>query len=68
MLYRLGLPIPQGLEGRFVADAMTAAVLAVQAPRYGADGLHAPDVGSGALDPEAEAEILQRLQALGYVE
>ena len=63
----LGLPIPHALEGRLPAGALDPKVLEARPPRF-ADVAAPTAVGEIALDAEAEAEILARLQALGYVE
>lgn len=73
LLYSLNLPVPADLEGEVPAEAFEPAALQarpvqqVAAPEPTETG---PDsVPSGpVLDEEAEAEILKRLQALGYVE
>jgi hypothetical protein len=69
LLRGLDLPVPTALEGRFVAEALDPEALAerpvVRSERPVSSG---PDVAEGDLDAEAEAEIVKRLQALGYVE
>jgi predicted AlkP superfamily phosphohydrolase/phosphomutase len=69
LLHALDLPVPTALEGRFVAEALDPAALrarpVVRSERAPSSG---PGVAQGDLDAEAEAEILRRLQALGYVE
>jgi len=68
MLHQLGLPIPDSLEGRLVTEAIDPLALAARpAQRAAATAAVAP-VGDVTLDAEAEAEILDRLRALGYVE
>jgi hypothetical protein len=67
MLHQLGLPIPHALEGQLPAGALVPKVLEARPPRF-ADVAASAAVGEIALDAEAEAEILARLQALGYVE
>jgi hypothetical protein len=68
MVYQLDLPIPESLEGRLVTEALEAHVLSVRPPRHEAATVAVASVGDVALDAEAEAEILDRLRALGYVE
>jgi predicted AlkP superfamily phosphohydrolase/phosphomutase len=68
MLHQLGLPIPDALEGRFVREALYAAALTERPPCWESAAASAAPVGEIALDAEAEAEILDRLRALGYVE
>jgi hypothetical protein len=68
MIHALAQSIPSSFEGRFADEAFDPHALMLHPPRREAlTGSMAPvnDVG---LDAEAEAEILQRLQALGYVE
>ncbi len=67
MLHQLGLAIPHAFEGQLPAGALDPQVLAARPPRF-EDVSASAEVGDVALDAEAEAEILARLQALGYVE
>jgi len=68
MLHELGLALPASLEGRLAVEAIEPAALSARPPRHESrDGVVAA-VADAALDPGAEAEILERLQALGYVE
>jgi len=74
-LYSLGLPIPQDLEGRVPGDIFTARQMGRRPLEIGPPTL-APDPfperrvsrKDAALEAEAEAEIMERLRALGYVE
>jgi len=68
LLHELGLAIPIALEGRLPAGGFEPAALAAHPPRYDNISPSVTNVGDAVLDPEAEAEILERLQALGYVE
>lgn len=79
MLHALGLPIPSSLEGTFAHEVFDAASLAARPPRYVDDGpgvdpgrppgpSSATERGDAVFDEEAEAEIMKRLQSLGYVE
>ena len=68
MMHALALPIPSSFEGRFAAEAFTPSALLVRPARREEIGGTLASVGDAGLDAEAEAEILQRLQALGYVE
>ncbi len=71
ILYGLGLPIPAEMEGRVPEEALVAAV---QEARDGRSPARTSPRGVKAqattpmMDPEAEAEIMKRLRALGYVE
>ncbi len=73
LLYSLGLPIPMDFEGRMPKEVLEPA--AVQLRPVQTVGPLGPAVAEPlqtdpgpVLDEEAEAEILRRLQALGYVE
>lgn len=73
LLYSLGLPIPAELEGRLPEEIFDPALLQSQPVRR--ETVAEPDpVGVGAatvhpvFDAEAEATVLARLQALGYIE
>jgi len=71
LLLCLGLPIPAELDGRLPAEVLEAGAL--QQPVHSDAPVAAvavADAAAGAvvLDEEAEAEIMKRLQALGYVE
>jgi len=72
VLYSLGLPVPDDLEGRLPTEVLEPAALQVRPvetvspPKPAVEPSHMP-VGP-VLDEEAEAEILRRLRALGYIE
>jgi predicted AlkP superfamily phosphohydrolase/phosphomutase len=68
MLHELGLAIPDTLEGRLVVEALDPQALSMRPPRRQAGTSSVASVGELALDPDAEAEIFDRLRALGYVE
>jgi len=68
MLHQLGLAIPDTLEGRLVTEALDPQALSARPPRREAGIAAVASVGELELDPEAEAEIFERLRALGYVE
>jgi len=68
MLYHLGLSVPDNAEGRLVTEAVTPEALAARPPQYQRGTAAVATTGELALDAEAEAEILERLRALGYVE
>ncbi|MGH6692428.1 MAG: alkaline phosphatase family protein, partial [Gammaproteobacteria bacterium] len=70
LLNVLELPVPEELEGRLPAELFEGAVQQHAAPNGApvhADAAAVP-AAEQLLDQEAEAEILKRLQALGYVE
>ncbi len=73
LLYSLGLPVPTNLEGRVPTEALEPSALQAQpvqlvAPSESSTVEPSPPQAGPVLDEEAEAEILKRLQALGYVE
>jgi predicted AlkP superfamily phosphohydrolase/phosphomutase len=68
MLHALGLPIPSSLEGRVAYEVFDPAALAARPPQLDASAAAVASTMDAALDAEAEAEIIERLQALGYVE
>jgi len=73
LLYSMNLPIPEDMEGRVPTEALESVVLQARPVQIAAPSEPAvvepppPPIGP-VLDEEAEAEILRRLQALGYVE
>lgn len=68
LAHQLGLAIPRTFEGQFPTAALSPAALAERPPRYDdAQPVLTPTEGL-ELDAEAEAEIMARLQALGYVD
>lgn len=68
LLYSLGLPIPQDLEGRFPEEIFDAELLRVNPPIDGE-----PTFATGApeatdpKDSEGDEEVMERLRALGYL-
>jgi predicted AlkP superfamily phosphohydrolase/phosphomutase len=72
LLYDLGLPIADEMEGRVPIEALEPEALqANPVLKVSRTDSAAPpeDPGSGpVLDEEAEAEVLRRLRALGYVQ
>ena len=69
VLHSLGLPISSSLEGRLVSAAIEPDALFLRPPRYDDQIPHrSATLGVGDLDIDDEAEVLKRLQALGYVE
>ena len=74
VLYSLDLPIPSDLEGQVPTDVFSTAFVAKRPVRAGSP-THPPDPfpdrqdnQEPVLGAEAEAEMVARLQALGYLE
>ncbi len=73
VLYSLGLPIPEDMEGKVPKELFVPACWEQRPPRIEAkaDAAHSPTRGVGdrlLFDAEAEAEMAARLRALGYIE
>ena len=71
LLYSLGLPVPEDLEGRVMVDLFAPEALAgepvrVEGRTAGAEEARETTAG-GAMAPEEEAQVLERLKALGYL-
>lgn len=70
IIYSLGLPIPKEYDGRLPVEAIRPDVLSIHPPQTApgaAPGATAVP-GAAELDPEAQAEIVRRLTAMGYIE
>lgn len=71
VLYRLGLPVPDDMAGRVPTEIFELEELELRPPRRAPAGepehRTVPD-GDLALEPDEEANLMQRLRALGYVE
>ncbi|PYR67076.1 MAG: phosphodiesterase [Acidobacteria bacterium] len=69
LLHSLDMPLSSSLEGQWITGAVEPEALSSRPPRY-EDGIEPTASASGQSDFDAadEAEILRRLQALGYVE
>jgi len=68
VLHLLGLPIPAGLDGRVLADALDPAWLAAQPVRSGPAFAGAAVTAPPASAAEQEQRLRDELRALGYVE
>lgn len=71
LLYSLGLPIPEGLEGRFVEEVFEKDQLAAEPVRYErrASRGERPAAETGeTMSAEDEATVLERLRQLGYMD
>jgi len=67
VLYSLGLPVPEEMEGKVAVEAFSQAHLAANPVVFGGGSGASEAVEDDALPPEAEAEIRERLKALGYL-
>jgi predicted AlkP superfamily phosphohydrolase/phosphomutase len=69
VLYGLGLPIPADFEGRVAEEIFEPAVLRARPPAFhAAAGATTADDGEGAAMSETEeAQVMERLKALGYL-
>ena len=69
LMHGLDLPIPSAFEGQFPNAAYATEDLDAHPLRSSSDAAVAATLAESVLlDAEAETEILQRLQALGYVD
>lgn len=70
ILWLLGLPLPNDLDGRLLSEFVSGAALSSQPPEavdHTTLPAHAPSDGAWE-DPEEEAEVLERLKDLGYID
>jgi predicted AlkP superfamily phosphohydrolase/phosphomutase len=72
ILHRLGLPLPDDLEGRLPLEVLEPEELERRPPQRATAtawaGSNEEEPGGLELDPDEEAAVLERLRALGYVE
>jgi predicted AlkP superfamily phosphohydrolase/phosphomutase len=73
LLYALGIPIPQDMEGRMPEEVFEASMLKLRPVRVGGRSESVSPAGRGTterivFDAEAEAKMVAQLRALGYVE
>lgn len=72
MLYALGLPIPENLEGSVIASAFDQEYLAKRPIVQGTATPLGDTLPAGgddeAMDAESEEQVLMRLRSLGYIE
>jgi predicted AlkP superfamily phosphohydrolase/phosphomutase len=71
VLHQLGLPVPDDLDGRFPLEVLESEELERRPPRQAAATAWAgpaDQAGGPELHPDEEAEVVERLRALGYVE
>ena len=68
LLYLLGLPVPEDMDGKVLTSAFRSDFLAAHPVRAGkASGISGTDHPSGYTEEES-AKVEERLQALGYLE
>jgi predicted AlkP superfamily phosphohydrolase/phosphomutase len=71
VLYSLGLPLPEELQGRVPVEVYQEAALKqrpVQKAAAGASGLGHADTAPAPAELEDEETVLERLRELGYIE
>jgi predicted AlkP superfamily phosphohydrolase/phosphomutase len=68
VMHLRGRPVPAGLDGRVLSEAITAESLHRQPVRYGAPAAGAPAGARTELDAQEAREVEQRLRDLGYIE
>lgn len=68
LLHSLGVPVPEGLDGRVPTELFDPGALARRPPSYAPAAAPAPTAAAVPFDDEEEATIVGRLRALGYVE
>ncbi len=68
ILYLLGIPIPESMDGKVLEQFMKKSVLAEKAPLYSAADDSDSSAQKKGYSKEEEALIRERLQGLGYLE
>jgi len=67
ILYALGLPVPEDMDGRVLTEVFTREHLAASPVRQGPPSM-APPAVEGHSDRQTDAIIAERLRALGYLD
>ena len=67
-MYSLGLPVPQGLDGRVVREIFTAAYQAEHPINLGAETETAIEPRQQVYSAGDEALIAEKLKSLGYLD
>jgi arylsulfatase A-like enzyme len=67
ILYALGLPVPEDMDGRVLIEVFTQEHLAANPVRQRSPSTALPAVAKHA-DEKADAIIAERLRALGYLD
>jgi len=68
ILYSMGLPIPEDLDGKLIAEIFTDEFAARNTPEYAGSVLADAAEGEKAFSDEEEAELQDRLRRLGYMD
>lgn len=67
ILYLMGEPIPERLDGEVLLDFLTPEFVAANPVRYSKPGEHPEDEQDYSLSEDEEAMLKERLRGLGYV-
>ena len=67
VLYALGLPVPEDMDGRVLTEVFTQEHRAANPVRQGPPSMAPPSV-EGRTDQQTDAIIAERLRALGYLD
>jgi hypothetical protein len=68
VLYSLGVPLPDDLDGRLPAEVFELGRIDRRPPRVVPATAPTPVAAGAPFDREEEATVIGRLRALGYVE
>jgi predicted AlkP superfamily phosphohydrolase/phosphomutase len=68
ILYLLGVPLPEDLDGRVVGEALEATYLEQNPVQYAPASQAVQRRGATGTDPEGQEAVLARLRGLGYME
>ncbi|MHC4924885.1 MAG: alkaline phosphatase family protein, partial [Planctomycetota bacterium] len=67
VLWALGVPVPEGLDGRALTHAFDEAVVAANPVQAGAASPAEPADDAGSFDADEEEELRKTLEGLGYI-
>jgi len=67
VLYALGLPVPEDMDGRVLTEVFTQEHLATNPVQQGPPSMAPPSV-EGRTDQQTDVIIAERLRALGYLD
>ena len=68
LFYLVGLPLSEEIDGKLMADVIDPGFLAAHPPRYIPTFEAGPPTVGGSLNSTQDAEMLENLRALGYIE